>query len=321
MVNSSPGIRLFAELAPLGFGCCPMGGHGWGQVNNEELKEAVVVALDLGVRLFDTSDIYGLGTSETLLGQALRSRRSEAFIATKFGVRRENGVTFHDTSPAWIIAAAEASLRRLNTECIDLYQMHYWDGVTPPGEVISALDSLQKAGKIRAYGVTNHDPRISHATPSGGRVATYSYQYNLVHREHEDLIRAIQQNSDLLFMSWGSLGQGALSGSYKSIAQLPTGDRRNRNVYSNFHGDKFSAVQQVMNELRSVAEENGIPSMTQLALRWIVDSIPRALPLVGIKRPEQIIDAAGILRFKLELATCKRIDLLTQQFKSSFLFV
>jgi len=312
---------LLTELTPLGFGCCPMGGHGWGQVNNEELKEAVVVALDLGVRLFDTSDIYGLGASETLLGQALRGRRSEAFIATKFGLRRENGVTFHDTSPAWIIEAAEASLRRLKTECIDLYQMHYWDGVTSLGEVVSTLDSLQKTGKIRAYGVTNHDPRISYTTQSGGGVAAYSYQYNLVHREHENLIRAIQQNSDLLFMSWGSLGQGVLSGSYKSIMHLPAGDRRHRKVYTNFHGQNFSVIQQVIDELRLVAAENGIPNVTQLSLRWIVDWIPRALPLVGIKRPQQIIDAAGILKFKLDPTTCKQLDLLTQRFKSPSLLV
>jgi myo-inositol catabolism protein IolS len=315
MTDATLNLPFLKEIPPLGFGCCPMGGHGWGRVHDEELRAAVATALDLGVRLFDTSDVYGLGASEVLLGEALRGRRDHAVIATKFGVRRENGVTFHDTTPAWITKAAEASLRRLKTDRIDLYQMHYWDGVTPLDVVTAALESLRKAGKIRAYGVTNHDPRIS---DSGG-MATYSYHYNLVHREHEDLILGVQQQTDLLFMSWGSLGQGVLSGAYHSLGQLEPGDRRHRQIYDNFHGEKFAAIQVVLEELKSIATANGIPSVSQLALRWIVDRIPRAIPLVGIKRPAQIIDAAGILRIKLDLLTCAHIERVTRRFKSSSL--
>lgn len=313
MTDATLKLPGLAELPPLGFGCCPMGGHGWGRVHDEELRAAVATALDLGVCLFDTSDVYGLGASETLLGESLQGRRDQAVIATKFGVRRENGVTFHDTTPAWITKAAEASLRRLNTDRIDLYQMHYWDGVTPLDEVTAALESLRTAGKIRAYGVTNHDPRISHP----GRLTAYSYHYSLVHREHEDLILGVQQQSDLLFISWGSLGQGVLSGAYRSLDQLQPGDRRHREVYDNFHGEKFAAIQVVVEELKSIAAANGIPSVSQLALRWIVDRIPRAMPLVGIKRPAQITDAAGILQFKLDAPTCAHIERITRRFKSS----
>lgn len=292
-----------------------MGGHGWGRVNDEELREAVVTALDLGVRLFDTSDVYGLGASETLLGKALRGRRDQAIIATKFGVRHENGGTFNDTSPAWITAAAEASLCRLGVDCIDLYQMHYWDGVTPMEQIVAALESLRTAGKIRAYGVTNYDPRLPKMSVGGGHLTSYSYHYSLVHRQHENLIRAVQQQSDLLFMSWGSLGQGVLSGNYRSLAQLDPTDRRRRDVYENFHGEKFAAIQVVLEELKSIAADEDIPSVSQIALRWIVDQVPRAIPLVGIKRPAQILDAAGILRFKLDSAICARIERATRRFK------
>jgi len=310
-------FRWTADIPPLGFGCCPMGGHGWGRVNDEELQAAVATALDLGVRLFDTSDIYGLGASETLLGRALRGRRDQSIIATKFGVRYENGRTFHDTSPAWITTAAESSLRRLEVDCIDLYQMHYWDGITPLEQMIATLESLRAAGKIRAYGVTNYDPQLPKTGGMVGQLASFSYHYSLVHRQHEDHILAVQQQSDLLFISWGSLGQGVLSGNYRSLAQLDPTDRRHREVYENFHGEKFAAIQVVLADLKSIAADRGIPSLSQLALRWIVDQVPRAMPLVGIKRRAQIIDAAGILQFKLDSATCARIERATRQFKHS----
>ena len=130
-----------AKVAPLGFGCCPMGGHGWGKTEEKQLVDAVSAALDLGVTFFDTADIYGLGTSESVLGAALQNKREKAFIATKFGVRFENGRSFHDTSIRWINQALEDSLRRLRTDWIDLYQMHYWDGATALEEIEARISA------------------------------------------------------------------------------------------------------------------------------------------------------------------------------------
>ena len=118
------------RVSRLCMGGCPMGGHGWGIVQEQELIAAVNTALDLGVNFFDTADVYGLGQSELTLGRALKSRRDQAVIASKFGVRVENHVTFYDNSPQWIRKACEESLRRLNTDYIDLYQLHYRDGKT-----------------------------------------------------------------------------------------------------------------------------------------------------------------------------------------------
>ena len=294
-----------------------MGGHGWGRVNEDELRDAVATALDLGVRLFDTSDIYGFGVSEQLLGHALRGKRQQAIIATKFGVRHQNGRTYYDTSPAWIREAAEESLQRLGVDCIDLYQMHYWDGATPFDQILEALEALRCAGKIRAYGVTNFDPRTQTPGASVGRLTSFSYHYSLVHREHEDLISSVQQQTGLFFLSWGSLGQGILSGEYRHLDQIAPTDRRRRDAYDNFHGEKFVAIQKLLNQLKEIAAEAGIPRVSQLALRWVVDRFPRALPLVGIKRPAQIIDAAEILHFKLDPAVCASIDRATVQFKTS----
>jgi len=291
-----------------------MGGHGWGKVDEEQLLGAVGTALDLGVRLFDTSDVYGLGISETLLGRALRGRRDEAVIATKFGVRHQNGRTFHDTSVEWIHAAIDGSLQRLGVERVDLYQMHYWDGLTPVDEIVGVLESLLLAGKIRAYGITNHAPRDPAFRGRDTELGSYSYQYSMVHRRHEAEILSVQREPGPVFLSWGSLGQGILSGKYRSAAQLDPADRRQREVYSNFHGEQLVAVQRVLDEMRVISAEAGIPNLVQLALRWIIDYVPRSIALVGIKRPDQIIDAAAVLNLRLDASTSTRLDRLTEQF-------
>jgi len=312
MTLTSP--QWISDLPPLGFGCCPMGGHGWGRVDEQELIQAVATALDLGVRLFDTSDIYGLGASETLLGRTLRGRRDEAVIATKFGVRYQRDHSYYDTSIGWIKSAIEGSLHRLGVDTIDLYQMHNWDHKTPLDDIVALLESFVAAGKIRAYGFTNHNPFDPAFRTHATAPATFSFHYSLVHREYESIIFNAQRQDGLVFLSWGSLGQGVLSGKYDSLSQLEPNDRRQREVYHNFHGEKFVCVQHILAEMRAIAREAGIPSLTQLALRWIIEHIPRAKPLVGIKRPAQIIDAAGVLEIRLEPRTCARLDALTHQF-------
>ena len=136
-------------------GGCPMGQYGWGEVQEQELIDAVHAALDCGVNFFDTADTYGLGTSELTLGKALGTRRSQAVIATKFGVRAGSGETTYDNSPEWIRTACEESLKRLGTDYIDLYQVHYRDGKTDIHTVVDTLQQLQQQGKIRYFGLSN----------------------------------------------------------------------------------------------------------------------------------------------------------------------
>ena len=137
------------RVSRLCMGGCPMGGHGWGIVQEQDLIDAVHTALDQGLNFFDTADTYGLGQSERTLSRALGGRRDQVVIASKFGVRVENHSTFYDNSPQWIRTACENSLRRLNTDYIDLYQIHYRDGHTPLEVVVETLERLRDQGKIR----------------------------------------------------------------------------------------------------------------------------------------------------------------------------
>lgn len=136
------------KVSRLGFGCCPMGGHGWGKVEEKDFKAAISAALDAGINFFDTADIYGFGHSEELLGKFLKERRKEAVIATKFGLRTDNkGKIFYDNSLAWIEKALDGSLSRLGVGQIDLYQVHYLDGKTPIADVIGVLEEKKKKGR------------------------------------------------------------------------------------------------------------------------------------------------------------------------------
>lgn len=312
-MNQAFSTSLFAGLAPLGFGCCPMGRYGWGRVDEQELIDAVHTALDLNVRFFDTADIYGLGASEVTLGKALRERRSEAVVATKFGVRQVDGRTLYDTSPEYIRQALDASLGRMGFDYVDLYQMHYWDGRTPLAAVVGTLEELKREGKIREYGVTNFDP--AELISAKAIAVSYSYQYSLVDRYYEPGILKLQKESEMTFLSWGTLSQGLLSGKYQSPQELDPSDRRRRDVYMNFHGTRLAAIQETMSGLREIAIALHLPSITQLAIRWIIDRIPRALPLVGIKRPDQITDAALALQLRLDDNLVSKLDELTRKFQ------
>src|SRR5574344_654866 len=141
------------KVSRLCMGGCPMGGYGWGaNILEQELVDAVHCALDNGVNFFDTADVYGLGTSEKTLGKALKGNRNKAVIATKFGVRTSNGKTVYDNSPKYIEQALYASLKRLDTDYIDLYQVHYRDDKTSISSVIETLEKLRDKGYIRYFG-------------------------------------------------------------------------------------------------------------------------------------------------------------------------
>ena len=139
------------KVSRICMGGCPMGQYGWGKVQEEDLLAAVRKAVDIGINFFDTADTYGLGTSERNLAKAFGNKRKDVVIADKFGVRVENGRTWYDNSPQWIMKALENSLRRLHTDYIDLYQIHYRDGKTPLGEVVETLEKIRKKGYIRYY--------------------------------------------------------------------------------------------------------------------------------------------------------------------------
>ena len=284
------------QVSRFGFGGCPLGGHGWGDTDERNLIQAIDAAFDAGVTFYDTADVYGLGHSEALLGEVLKDRRDEVVFATKFGVRRDGNHTVYDNSPEWIREAAEGSLRRLKTDRIDLYQLHYWDERTPLEVVVETLQTLRAEGKIRAFGVTNLDPRRLGGAVEG--LVSFSMEYNLLRQERMDEIRAMEANG-LTFLSWGSLAQGALSGKYGSGTSFGAEDRRSREAYFAFHGEGLIRREAAVACLHEIAARYPGRSLAQLAVRWILDAHPASVTLVGMKSPKQVEDIGGAFGWHL----------------------
>lgn len=278
-------------------GGCPMGGYGWGQVHEDELIGAIHAALDAGVNFFDTADTYGLGQSERTLAKGLGSRRGDVVIGSKFGVRVGGGKTVYDNSPTYIQAALEESLRRLNTDYIDIYTIHYRDGKTPIADVIGKLEELREAGKIRYFGLSNiHGDGLEELLPYKNTFVCCQDEFSLARRINETDLRAVREKIHAAPLTWGSLGQGILTGKYtRENLHFGADDRRSREIYVNFHGEKLERNLRTVEVLRKIATSHG-KSIAACAIRWILDTLPESVVIAGVKRPAQLtsnVEAMG----------------------------
>lgn len=301
------------HVSRLCMGGCPMGSYGWGKVNDDALIDAVHAALDEGITLFDTADTYGIGKSEQLLGKALGNQRKDVVIATKFGVRIENGKTFYDNSPKWIRTAVSHSLKRLSTDYIDLYQVHYRDGKTPISEVIGALEELKKEGKIRYYGLSNiHEEDVAELKEYRGAFVSFQDEYSLACRKNESDMVHLAEELNLTPLTWGSLGQGILTGKYDKNCSFGSDDRRSREVYVNFHGEKLLKNLEIVEVLKEIAAEVNRP-VPAVAIRFILDYLPESIVLAGIKNTEQLEGNCRAFGWQLDKEQIKRLDEISKE--------
>lgn len=269
-----------------------MGGWDWGEVQEQELLDAVHSALDSGINFFDTANTYGFGQSEETLAKGLGNHRKDVIIQSKFGVRVMQDMvgrkTIYDNSPAYIRAALEGTLKRLNTDYIDIYTIHYRDKETPMAEVVGCLEELKKEGKIRYFGLSNiHQSEMSDVEEYKDRFVCCQDEYSLACRKNEAELNDIRDNLGITPLTWGSLGQGVLTGKYDKNTVFGDGDRRRRDVYVNFHGDKLLKNLEIVEKMKPIAAEHGKP-VSAVAIRFILDYLKDSIVLVGAKRPSQI---------------------------------
>jgi aryl-alcohol dehydrogenase-like predicted oxidoreductase len=271
--------RSGIAVSGLGMGCWAIGGPawrdgkpiGWGDVDDAESVAAIHRALDLGVTLFDTADIYGAGHSERILGQALgqalAGRRHQVVIATKFGQRFDEATRQAigpDASPAYIRSACDASLRRLNTDIIDLYQFHLGDyDPAQAVEVRETLEGLVAAGKIRAYGWSTDDPVRARLFAEGPHCAAIQQRLNIFDGNAETL--AVCEAANLASLNRGPLAMGLLTGKFTADSTIPENDVR--------FGWDFRAGTQAerlkkLDALREVLIQDG-RTLAQAALGWL----------------------------------------------------
>jgi myo-inositol catabolism protein IolS len=278
------------EIPRIGFGCCPLGGYGWGEMDPVEVQNAVKLAIETGVMLFDTADVYGMGQSEILLGKCIKEVGIRPVVATKFGVRKDNSdVTFYDNSPEWIDKALDGSLKRLGVDCIDIYQIHYRDKKIPFLDVLEHISEKISVGKIKYFGLSNctDDEIVAARRVLNDSVVCFQKEFSLAKAEEKEKIKSISENTKLNFFSWGSLGQGILSGKYTSRSEFGNDDRRSRPVYTNFSEVKIHDNLKLVEIARDLANIYSC-SVSAISLRWVLESIPNSVAIVGIKSRAQL---------------------------------
>jgi aryl-alcohol dehydrogenase-like predicted oxidoreductase len=277
--------RSALRVSRIGFGCWPMGGHGWGRVDDASSVRAVRAALDAGVTLFDTADVYGLGHSETTLAAALGSDRHTVVIATKFGVRWDaGGTTWRDLSDGWLDEALHGSLRRLQIDAIPVYQIHWDDGVTPIERVMERLCRYQEAGKILAIGACNGSPSDVARLAETGPLASMQVAYNALDRKAEEGVFPAVHARGGAILTHSSLAQGLCSGKRTPGARFGADDIRSR---SRYFQDVSTETGATVARLREIGARHGC-SPAQAALGWVLAATPVASALVGMKTPEQV---------------------------------
>ena len=296
----------------IAMGCEPLGGTDWGKVDLGLVRKAVRCALDLGVTVFDTADVYGLGEAERELSRALAHERHEAFIVTKFGVRWEekaNGQradTFRDISPNYLTLAVENSLRRLNVEAIPLYLVHWPDSVTPLCDTLGCLEELRSEGKILNYGLSNFAAdEVALAAEIGG-ISAYQGPYNLLlHGSEKEHVHHEACSRQVATFAYGALAQGLLSGKYRSESVFEKDDRRHR--LSHFAESEWERNNRVLSVLEQIADLEG-KTMVQCALRWVLDSGLIDTVVVGAKSPKQVHDQFQALNWSLSSSSMKKLN-------------
>ena len=291
------------QVSVVGLGC---NNFGW-RINAEASARVIDAAIESGVVFFDTADRYGKGQSEDFLGQALGKRRDEIILATKFGMEMEKGQ--QGASPKYVREAVDASLRRLRTDRIDLYQLHQPDPKTPIADTLGALDELVRAGKVREIGCSNFSVNQIReaADASAGRAQFVSVQnqFSLFHREPEtNGVLAECERRRLGFLPYFPLGSGLLSGKYRKGKKLPERSRA-----ADGWGPKVFTEQNlaIVESLIEFAEAKS-HTILELAFSWLLSHKAVASVIAGASKPEQIRTNAKAADWQLAAEDLARID-------------
>ena len=306
----SSGLRVSAlTLGTMGFG-----GTGWatpvGQIGVDGAREQIATARDAGINLIDTADVYSSGLSEEILGEALGGDRDEVLIATKVRMPMGDGPNDAGLSRHHIVRAAEASLRRLRTDYIDLYQVHEWDGQTPLEETLTALDDLVRSGKVRYIGASNyHAWRLTRALWESDRRAYVRYEsiqpkYNLVFRdEYERELEPLCLEQSIGVIPYSSLGSGFLSGKYHRGRDLPKTARAG-NVQKTYMTDRGFTVLEAVEKVAAAA--GATPA--QVALSWLAHRPGITAPIASATSVTQLKELLGGIELQLDTEARATLD-------------
>ena len=300
--------RTEIRVSRIGLGTWAMGGWMWGGDDERESIATIHAALDQGITLIDTAPVYGFGKSEQVVGKALASSslRDKAVIATKVGLDWRDGQPFRNASAKRIAAEVEASLKRLGTDVIDIYQVHWPDQKVPMAETAEAMLRLHREGKIRAIGVSNFSPAQMDAFRKVAPVHTIQPPYNLFERSIEGDILPYAQWEGISTLVYGPICRGLLSGRMRSDTQFCGDDLRK--VDPKFQPPRYQQYLLAVERLREFARDRYCATVMQLALRWVLDQSGVSVALMGARHPDQLKPLQGAMEFHLDYEALTQID-------------
>lgn len=302
------------RVSVLCLGTMTFGKNQWqmGNMTLPEVKEAIKLSLDAGVNFIDTADVYSYGESEDLLGQAIQGIRKDLIIATKVRMRMSDKPNEIGLSRHHILNSCDASLKRLRTDYIDLYQVHIWDPVTPLEETLRALDDLVRWGKVRYIGVSNYAAwqimKALWVSDKNGWVRFQSLQalYNLAIRDIEVELVPLCQDQNLGILPWSPLAFGLLSGKYRRGAPMPQGTRM-QGPLKDFLPTDWDRVYNIVEVLDEIAKGHGVP-VAAVALAWLIQKPGVTSVIIGARTIDQLRENLKAAQVKLGEEEMKRLD-------------
>jgi aryl-alcohol dehydrogenase-like predicted oxidoreductase len=295
------------EVSAVGLGCMGMS-EFYGPGDDAESIATIHAALDAGVDLLDTADVYGPHTNEVLVGRAIRGRRREVVLATKFGIVRDpaepakRGVS---GKPDYVRTSCEASLKRLGVETIDLYYQHRVDPNTPIEDTVGAMAELVRAGKVRYLGLSEAGPETLRRASKVHAITALQSEYSLWSRDVEDSQLPACRELGIGFVAYSPLGRGFLTGQLKRFEDLAPDDWRRGSP--RFQGENFAKNLELLRSVEDLARAKKC-TPSQLALAWVLSRGKDVVPIFGTKRRKYLVENLAALQIRLDEQDLRRLD-------------